>query len=537
MTPRQMLETQPDWAAGLALSPDASKLFVGRMDGAFASLEIHREAASGSSSVAKAPRGVPSGPTPPEPMTEVVEIEPNDAPPQATAIGLPAVATGKLFAPAGQPNDADLYRFQSKAGETWILEINAARSGSRADTKIEVLHSEGKPVLRMMLEATRDSAVTFRGADSNATGFRLLNWEEMELNQYLYVGGEVCRLFRFPQGPDSDFVFYESGGRRRGYFDTTPTTHYLDEPCYIVRPAPPGEKTLATGLPVFPLYYVNDDDGLRRIGADSRLTFTAPADGAYLVRVTDSRGLSGDKSHYKLTVRQPRPDFNVSLAEVNASVPAGSGRRFTVRLDRIDGFDGEVKIDIAGLPPGISTSGPLLIEAGHDACRGVLLAAANAPAPTKENATTSKVTATATIDGQTVSKTLGGFGEIKLAAKPKLLVRLELDPANQSASTAPSQSTVPELAIAPGAMVSAKLRIERNGFDGEVKFDVDNLPHGVIVDNIGLNGILLLAGQNERQIFLSARPWAPETSRPFYALALAEGNQASPPLMLRVKKP
>jgi WD40 repeat protein len=536
MSPRQMLETQPDWATGLALSSDGRTLFIGRMDGSFATQQVAGASPSGDSLVKAAPALAPAEPSPPEPMVEIAEVEPNDAAPQATAINLPAVVAGKLLAGSGQTSDADIFRYQAKAGETWILETSAARSGSRADTKLEVLSTDGKPVLRMMLEATRDSAVTFRGADSNATGFRLMNSEEMELNQYLYVGGEVCRLFRFPQGPDSDFVFYDASGRRRGYFDTTPTTHYLDEPCYIVRPVPPGEKTLASGLPVFPLYFVNDDDGLRRLGADSRLTFVAPADGEYLVRVTDSRGLSSDKSHYKLTLRKPRHDFKVSLAEVNASVHAGSGRRFTVRVDRVDGFDDEVRIDVAGLPPGFSTSGPLVVEAGHDACRGTLYAAAGAPAPTKENATASTLTATATIDGKPVTKAAGGFGELKLAPKPKLIVRLELDPANKSAAP-PSQSALPELTIAPGTMVSAKLRVERNGFDGEIKFDVDNLPHGVIVDDIGLNGILILPGQTERQIFLTARPWVPENTRPFHALALVEGNQASPPMMLRVKKP
>ena len=49
-------------------------------------------------------------------------------------------------------------------------------------------------------------------------------------------------------------------------------------------------KLVSTGLPVFPLYYANDDDGQRRLGSDSRLTFTAPADGAYLVARARLRG-------------------------------------------------------------------------------------------------------------------------------------------------------------------------------------------------------------------------------------------------------
>jgi len=106
----------------------------------------------------------------------------------------------------------------------------------------------------------------------------------------------------------------------------------------------------ATGLPIIPLYYANDDDGLRQLGSDSRLTFTAPADGSYLVRVSDVRGFSGDRFVYRLTVRESKPDFNVVLEGVNAGIPAGSGRAFTVRADRIDGFEGEIKINITDTP-------------------------------------------------------------------------------------------------------------------------------------------------------------------------------------------
>src|SRR4029079_10253333 len=137
-----------------------------------------------------------------------------------------------------------------------IIETDAARRGSPVDTAIEVLHVEGKPVERVLLQATRDSYVTFRGFDANSREIRCANWEEMELNELIYVNGEVSKFYRAPQGPDSGFLFYEGeGGTRRSYFDTTPTTHALDEPCYIVTPFPPGSTLRSTGLPVFTLYY------------------------------------------------------------------------------------------------------------------------------------------------------------------------------------------------------------------------------------------------------------------------------------------
>ena len=47
------------------------------------------------------------------------------------------------------------------------------------------------------------------------------------------------------------------------------------------------------GLPVLTLYFENDDDAQRKLGKDSRLTFVAPADGTYFIRITDVRGFSG----------------------------------------------------------------------------------------------------------------------------------------------------------------------------------------------------------------------------------------------------
>ena len=64
-------------------------------------------------------------------------------------------------------------------------------------------------------------------------------------------------------------------------------SHALGEPCYIVRPLPPGSDPIANGLPVFTLYYENDDDSERRLGKDSVLHFTAPTEGEYTLLLRD----------------------------------------------------------------------------------------------------------------------------------------------------------------------------------------------------------------------------------------------------------
>ncbi len=451
-------------------------------------------------------------------VSDVLESEPNERPEQATPLAVPGAASGRIAAASGA--DVDLYRFAARQGESWIIETEAERRGSPLDTRIEVLHADGRPVERLLLQAVRDSWVEFRPVDSNQLGMRPKNWEEMELNEYLYLQGEVVKIFRLPQGPDSEIVFYSRNGRRRCYFDTSATAHPLDEPLYTVQPYSPGTALVPNGLPVFTLYYANDDDGERRLGRDSRLTFTAPADGDYLVRVTDVRGFGGSRFAYRLTVRKPQPGFRVSLANANPTVNAGSGRRLSFVAERIDGFEGEIALEVSNLPAGYAVSAPLSIQEGHIECRAVLTAAEDAQPQPPEAWQSVSVTARAWIDGQEIVQNVGSLGQVTLAPKPKVIVRIE-----------PT-----ELVIEPGTTITAQLKIERNGYDDLVTFEADNLPHGVIVDNIGLNGVLIRAGETERTIFLTASRWLSDLSRPFQMVEQQQGGQSSPPVMLHVRR-
>lgn len=466
----------------------------------------------------------------------VLEAEPNDRPEQATALPAPGVADGLLAPPPDMAGavDADLYRFAAKKDQTWVIETIAARRGSPADTKVEVLHaSDGKPVQRLLFRSVRDSYVEFRPMGADDGGARLKNWEEMELNQYVYLQGEVVKLFLAPRGPDSQWDFYTLNGRRRCYFDTSAAAHALDETCYVVEPLPPGSTPAPNGLPIFPLNYANDDDAERKLGADSRLTFTAPADGTYLVRVTDTRSSGSERHAYRLVVREAKPDFNVTLAPDATTVPPGTGASFAVRVDRVDNFDGDVRVDVSDLPPGFSATTPVVIQAGHVEARGTLFAKPDAPQTTDANALTSKLTATATVGGQTVTKPVNNFGKIALGGKPPLVVSMEVTEDGKR----PADGSPPELTIAPGQEISAWLTVTRGDHKDLVEFGIQNLPHGVIVSDIGLNGVLIPKDETKRQIFLACAPWVPDQSRLVFAIARQAGTPTSMPVMLHVRKP
>ena len=467
-------------------------------------------------------------------LAQVSEVEGNDDLAKAQVVSSLANING-LLAKAG---DTDHFAFDAKKGQTWIIETLAAQAGSPADTKLEVLHPDGKPVARLLMQAVRDSYNNFRSVDANNPDIRLQNWEEMELNEYVWFNGDVMKIIRMPRGPDGGCFFYVSDGKRRAYFDTSATSHSLDEPCYVVEPYPLGSTIAANGLPIFTLNYQNDDSGDRKIGRDSRLTFTAPADGRYVVRVTDTRGWGGERFVYSLAIREPKPDFSVKLAGMNPTVMPGASVGFSFRADRQDNFDDPIQIDITGVPAGYWATSPLIIEAGHDLISGSLHAMPDAA----KDADWSKLKITATSKG--LKHDAGTFGKVTLGAKPKFIIVLEPDAGGKPVMRDPAAETKPlELTLAPGQTVKAWLRAIREDNKDLLSLDVHGLPHGVIVDDIGLNGVQIRSGENERPIFFRAANWVKDQDKLIHAALSSARNehdsaalQTSCPILMKIRK-
>ncbi len=477
---------------------------------------------------------------------EVLEREPNNTPAQAQPLTIPSSVNGRLVV-ADNPDapDADLYSFDAEKDQQVVIETRAAAMGSPADTKIEVLDAKGEPVPHLLLQATKDSWLTLRSTDSATSNIRLGQFSEMELNDYMYFNGEVLKIFRLARGPDADMTYYTREGKRRTSFNSSPAGHGLDEPCYVVEPKPPGAKLTPNGLPVFTLYYANDDDGERELGKDSRLIFTAPAKGRYLVRVTDTRGWSGERYAYRLILRPPALDFSATVAAKGAdALPAGSGVQFVIKTDRKDGFDADVRVDITGVPAGFFVSSPVIVQAGHLTATGVLYARPDAK-PGPADFSKVQLVATARIGDQQVTRPAGAFPLVVVAVAPKQILFTEPDIAGKPQGDGKTVPAKPfEITIAPGDRVSAWLRVDRRGNDALIALDVEDLPHGVIVDSIGLNGVQIRAGENEREVFLSCAKWVPEQDRLIHvvvgstgAVTSVDGLQSSFPVLLKVRKP
>ena len=288
-------------------------------------------------------------------MSRASEREPNDAVAQANDVDAPVEIVGTISGHTAGGADADLFRFSARAGEPWVIEVDAARSGSKLDSFVEVLDSQGRRIERVLLQAVRDSYFTFRGKDDTTVDdFRLFNWEEMHLNEYLYANGEVVKLWLYPRGPDSGFLVYPGAGEAVGLLrhdpaGARPRRAVLHRPAASARDGADPQRP--AGLPALLRQR-------RRVPPRTRQGLEAR------VHRAGRRPVPGED--------QGRPRLRGARLQVHADDPAASpgfpGRRsqapkppivpggaqeFKVTAKRIDGFDGPIRVEIDGLPPGL----------------------------------------------------------------------------------------------------------------------------------------------------------------------------------------
>src|SRR6185437_13086263 len=132
-------------------------------------------------------------------------------------------------------------------------------------------------------------------------------------------------------------------------------------------------------------------------GKDSRLVFDPPADGEYQVRIGDARGQGSLRHAYQLTVRPPRPTFNVRFSPTTPAVSKGGAVSLNINADRHDDFDGPIEVRLEDLPPGFHAPATT-IPAHENSTSLALFAEPTATVPAK--APPLKLVARAVIDGK-----------------------------------------------------------------------------------------------------------------------------------------
>jgi len=111
--------------------------------------------------------------------------------------------------------------------------------------------------------------------------------------------------------------------------------------------------------------------------ADSRLTFRLPKAGSYFLHVGDTQGKGGPAHAYRLRIGPPRPDFALRLVPSHINARPGTTVPLTVHALRQDGFAGEIRLKLTGVPPDFVSSGNR-IPAGQDKVRMTLTIPAKA---------------------------------------------------------------------------------------------------------------------------------------------------------------
>jgi hypothetical protein len=460
---------------------------------------------------------------------EINEQEPNDNTAQAQVISLPVTINGHIDGggkPGGGTPDEDYFRFHARKSERLSIEVAAARLGSPLDSVIEVLDAKGNSIPRATIRCLNETTTTLSDKDSRTTSIRLVSTASLHEEDYVMVGDELDRIDFIPDQPDADTILKGMGGIRTAYMGTSPDVHAVNTPVYKAQILPPDADFPSNGLPVFRLDWRNDDGG-PGYGADSKLDFVAPAEGDYFLHLKDVRAMDGPEFAYRLTMRDEVPDFQLRAEPENPNIPRDGSVPVTVSVDSIRGFDGTIEILVNGLPKGTSAS-PATILPGQMSTVLVLSAAPDAP-----------------LDTQPVPIKFVGHAVVK----DHELIReanndAESDQSMQLVSISPSPdirvtTEAKEVALEPGKEATVTLHIERrNGFKGRVPCSVQNLPPGVRVVNVGLNGVLVTEAQSSRTFTLKAEDWAKPVSQPIYVVGQVESNSptmhASAQLLLKV---
>ncbi len=454
---------------------------------------------------------------------QAVEAEPNDDPKTATPLDAPGGASGRI----DRAGDADLFTFHARKGQKRVIEVFGRRLGSPIDPALEVLDASGRRVPRAVLRPVEETNVAFRDHPSASRTIRLTQWNGFREGDFVLIGRELLRIDELPRNPDDDAVFWGTGrprsgaGERIGFLGTTPEHHPMNQRIDKVEIHPPGSTFPPGGTPPVTLFYRNDDGG-PGLGKDCSMIFDPPADGDYRIRVEDVRGLGGPGFGYHLVVREPQPDFSLTVASPDPNVPRGGTLPVLVEARRFDGHEGPIEVSAEGLPPGVSAE-PSVIESESYFTFLGLRADPAAPGVSPPGW---KVTGRSRIADRVVVHVTDPGGEN--AGFLSVIENANLKVSAQARS----------VTIRPGETVELTLSVERGpAFSGRVPIEVRNLPRGVKVLNIGLNGVLVTEKEVERTITLGADPWAEPGERPIFAVATCEPSgteHSSAPIRLIV---
>ena len=383
------------------------------------------------------------------PLPVVLEVEPNDEKPQAVPLN---VSVAGVIESAGVDN----YAVTLKKGQRLSAEVEAMRLGADVtDTVLAVFGPEGKalatvddtPLFRqdpfVSLVAPADGVyvvqvreTNYGGGDTNryvlhvgdfarpAAVFPAGGQAGTDVNvKLLGDAGETTQAVKLPPA-GTPFEFFPGGAptpnpfrvsnfpnviegdakvaawpiafngiiTKPGEADTfrfrAAKGDEIDVQAFAFRVGSPLDSVVAVLDSTGAVVAANDDDETH----DSRVRVNIPADGEYVVRVTDKRNQGGPRFIYRVELDKPKPSLAVFVApparktQDRQVIAVPRGNRVTAYLGvRRDGVAGPVKLTASELPAGVKAAinpvgeneylVPVVFEAAADAPVGGKLVA------------------------------------------------------------------------------------------------------------------------------------------------------------------
>jgi len=251
---------------------------------------------------------------------------------------------------------------------------------------------------------------------------------------------------------------------------------------------------------------------------DALLVFTAPADDAYVACVGDQfPGRGGPAFAYRLRVAPQRPGFSLLLNADALTVTRGQEAQVNVSVARAGGFAGEIKLDVQGLPAGVTIKNNVIPANANDVG---LVFQAEPGAPV--GASRVRISGRAEIDGQPVE----GTATVKPAmADLPSMDQLWLAVALRTPFTIKGVYEVKY--AARGTQFTRQFTIDRGGYEGplEVRLADRQARH---LQGVTGPSITVPAGASEFTYTVTLPPWM-EIGRTSRSLIMATGTIEDPP--------
>jgi hypothetical protein len=410
-------------------------------------------------------------------LPEVVERE-TDGDPIPEPVKLPVTVNGRIF----PRDDVDLWEFDATAGETITAFVHAKSINSPLEPRVEILDAAGRVLAETMMDpvAGADASVRLAAPAAGKYRVRITDVRSFGGPQYVYrltLTADPVPVAPLPLKVEPDdlpdvIAPHEAtvkppvalNGRvaKPGASDEWKVV-LKKESRYVLE-----LQARRAGSPLCGVVTILDADGkeLARAASDGSTdpfaTFQPPADGAYVVRVSERfRDRGGESFVYRLRVTHPNvgpPGFRLTVPVDALTVLRGGSVKVRVNAVRTGGFSAPIELTVSGLPRGAAEK-PGLIPSGQSTAELTIQADPNAHVAARRVT----IVGTATIDGNPVRQTAVVQGTRFLAGEPTVLVGVGM-PAPFKIVDQYVMTSAPR-----GEVYRRRYRLDRGGFDGPIR--------------------------------------------------------------------